>query len=81
MFGRHQDIAVLEMPETPAQVLEPLSLLQEAGNLCADLREWGRMSRDKKGEEKETGTFQVFVKESVLERLPASWSRDKGSRT
>ena len=28
---------VLEMPEAPAEVLEPLALLEEAGDLCADL--------------------------------------------
>jgi len=30
---------ILEVPQPPAEVLEPLSLLEEAGDLCTDLEQ------------------------------------------
>ena len=32
------DHEILKVPEAPAQVLEPLALLEEASDLCADLQ-------------------------------------------
>lgn len=55
------------MPQAPAQVLEALALLEEAGDLGADLR-WRGYALPRYGDG-DRRTFQVFVNESASPKL------------
>lgn len=55
------------MPEAPAQVLEALALLEEAGYLCADLQTCLNTANNHANEIRHT--FQVIVRESASPKL------------